>query len=229
MGTGCELNAIGTYAWYHLSALEKASSFSERKLPGVEQSSLARAALADEAFALHFLEDVFASGHVAGTRGDASQRKGTHDYYNEHGLEARTWEGRSMVLKGDAWMRPEDAERASIVIRSSLEQFLQALEGKLSSPAFRSGKEVSLTADTLDVAMLEVNPPRDLESGIGPLFSTIVMATPIPGLGEGEGELPRFRSELGPFIGITPGVRAGVVKGRFGSSQTTPAGWAALR
>ena len=142
VGTGCELNAIGTYAWYHLSALEKASVLSEGKLPGVEQSSVARAALADEAFALHFLEDVYASGHVAGTGGDASQRKGTHDYYNEHGLEARTWEGRSMVLKGDAWMRPEDAERASIVIRSSLEQFLQALEGKLSSPVFRSGKEV---------------------------------------------------------------------------------------
>jgi hypothetical protein len=228
LGTGCELNAIGTYAWYHLSALEKASVLSEGKLTGAEESSLARAALADEAFALHFLEDVFASGHVAGTRGDASQRKGTHDYYNEHGLEARTWEGKSMVLKGDAWMRPEDAERASMVVRASLEQFLQVLEGKLSFPAFRSGKKVRLTADTLNVALLEVNPPRDLESGIGPLFSKIVMATPIPGLGEGEGELPRFRSELGPFVGISPAARAGVTQGGFGGSQTASSGMGSL-
>jgi hypothetical protein len=133
-----------------------------------------------------------------------------------------------MVLKGDAWMRPEDAERASIVIQASLEQFLHALEGKLSSPVFRPGKEVPLTADTLNVCLLEVNPRRDLESGIGPLFSKIVMATPIPGLGEGEGEMPRFRSELGPFVGISPAARAGVAQGGFGSSQTASSGMGSL-
>ncbi len=224
LGTGCELNAIGAYAWYHLSALEKVSVLAEGNLTGAERSALALAALADEAFGLHFLEDVFAAGHVAGTRGDASQRKGTHDYYNEFGLEARTWGGKSMVLKGDAWMRPEDAERASLVIRASLEQFLQVLGGKISSPAFRPGQGVLLTADTLDVCRLEVMPAQDLEAGIGPLFSKIVMATPIPGLGEGEGELPRFRSELGPFVGISPALRGSVAKGAFGNEQTTPTG-----
>ena len=43
--------------------------------------------LADEAFALHFLEDGFSAGHVAGIWGNAALRKGTHDYYDEHGLE----------------------------------------------------------------------------------------------------------------------------------------------
>ncbi len=85
---------------------------------------------------------------MAGTRGDASQRKGTHDYYNEHGLEARTWEGKSMVLKGDAWMRPEDAERASLVIRASLEQFLQALEGKTLIPGIPFGEGSLLSPQT---------------------------------------------------------------------------------
>ena len=60
---------------------------------------------ADEAYAIHFLQDMFAAGHVAGTWGDASQRKGTHDYYNERGLKVSTWDGDIAVLTGDAWMR----------------------------------------------------------------------------------------------------------------------------
>jgi hypothetical protein len=220
LATGCELNAIGVYAWYHLSALQKAFRLSKGGLTVEETSSLALGALADEGFALHFLEDVFAAGHVAGTRGDASQRKGTHDYYNEKGLEVHTWEGKSMVLKGDAWMREEDAARASDVVRASLQQFLEISEGKVTSTSFRSKGEFLLTADTLNTCMLEVMPDRDLESGIGPLLGEIIKATPIPGLGEGDGELPRFRSELGPFIGITPAARASVMGGGFGSGQT---------
>jgi len=224
LATGCELNAIGTYAWYHLSALQKAYRLSQGDLTSENTSSLALAALADEAFALHFLEDVFASGHVAGTRGSASQRKGTHDYYNEAGLEVRTWEGKSMVLKGDAWMRAEDAERARVVVQASLEQLLEASEGKAASTSFGSKDRFLLAADTMNVCELEIMPDRDLEAGIGPLLSEIVKATPIPGLAEGEGELPRFRSELGPFIGLTPAARAGVIRGAFGSGQTTTGG-----
>ena len=44
---------------------------------------------------LHFLEDAFAAGHIAGSWGNAAERKGTHDYYNEHGLDAETWNGTS--------------------------------------------------------------------------------------------------------------------------------------
>jgi hypothetical protein len=40
-----------------------------------------RAAFADEAFALHFLEDSFAAGHVAGNWGSTAG-KGTHAYYS---------------------------------------------------------------------------------------------------------------------------------------------------
>jgi hypothetical protein len=224
LAAGCELNAIGVYAWYHLSALQKAYRLSLGDLTPEEASSLALAALADEAFSLHFLEDVFAAGHVAGTRGSASQRKGTHDYYNEAGLEVHTWEGKSMVLKGDAWMRTEDAERACIVVQASLEQVLEASEGKAASTSFRSRKRFLLAADTLNTCELEVMPDRDLETEIGPLLGEIVKSTPVPGLAEGEGELPRFRSELGPFVGLTPAARASVVKGAFGSSQTATGG-----
>ena len=112
-GPGSEISAIGVYSWFHLSALQKASRLgNEPQLSPAERAALARAVLADEAFALHFLQDVFAAGHIAGTWGDPSQRQGTHDYYNQNGLEVFTWTGgsRSIVLMGDAHMRPEDAD-----------------------------------------------------------------------------------------------------------------------
>ena len=219
LANGCESNALGTYAWYHLSALRKAYRLSQGNLPDSVKRSTALAALADEAYALHFLQDVFAAGHVAGTRGDASLRKGTHDYYNEHGLEVRTWEGKSIVLKGDAWMRAEDAERAALAVQASLSQFLETYEGKGMFPAFRSREPLLLTADTLNTCLLDAMPNRDIEAGLGVLLSKIVNTTPVPGLAEGEGELPRFRSEIGPFIGVVPAIRAGALGGGFGKNQ----------
>ena len=130
LADSAELNALGTYAWYHLHALQKAHWLSRSDLADSMKSKLALAMLADESFALHFLEDAFASGHVAGTRGEASLRKGTHDYYNEYGLEVRTWKGESMILKGDAWMRPEDAVRAAHAVQMSLEQLLDEARGQ---------------------------------------------------------------------------------------------------
>ena len=101
------ISAVGVYAWFHLSALQKATRLANESLAPAERQALARAMLADEGFALHFLEDTFAAGHVAGTWGDVSQRKGTHDHYNEAGLEVFTWGGGSVsaVLMGDAHMR----------------------------------------------------------------------------------------------------------------------------
>ena len=69
---------------------------------------------------------MFAAGHVAGTWGDASQRKGTHDYYNEKGLKSNTWNGDQIILTGDAWMRRMDAEKAAETIKISLEQLIDA-------------------------------------------------------------------------------------------------------
>ena len=113
-----EINAAGVYSYFHLSALQKASRLAaEPQLAPAERAALARAMLADEAFALHFLEDVFAAGHIAGTWGDRSQRQGTHDYYNQNGLEVFTWAGGSQVRRADG-RRPharEDAEVAAQV------------------------------------------------------------------------------------------------------------------
>jgi hypothetical protein len=52
------------------------------------------------------------------------------------------------------------------------------------------------------------------------LFAETLLETPIPALGAGMGELPRFRAELGPFIGFAPAAFTGTLGGGFGASQT---------
>jgi hypothetical protein len=132
LSEGAELNGLGAYTWFHISALQKAAKYYSESLSEEERSALIRSALADEAYALHFLEDAFAAGHVAGTRGDASQRKGTHDYYNERGLASITWDERRKVLTGDAFMREQDAELTAISVGLSIEQLIATATGNLN-------------------------------------------------------------------------------------------------
>jgi hypothetical protein len=218
---GTPLNVVGTYKWFHASALLKARRLATEDLTPGQRSALALAALADEAFASHFLDDGFASGHVAGVWGNASQRKGTHDYYCEHGLEVTTWKGDRLVLMGDAYMRPEDAERAANSVLLSLEQFLDAATNKKDPLPFND-QAGEFTADTFNVSKAVYMPVRRVDPAISKLFDSVLLATPVPGLATGLGEMPRFRSELGPFIGIAPAARVSMYNGGFGISQETP-------
>ena len=130
LGAGAQLNALGTYAWYHLRAMAQAARIAHGDLAPEARAQAVLAVLADEAFAAHFLEDAFAAGHVAGNWGDQAVRLGTHDYYNEYGIEAVTWKGKHYIALGDGYMGPEDEERAAAAVRDSLVQVLEALEGK---------------------------------------------------------------------------------------------------
>ena len=73
-------NSAATYFFFHGAAMVW------RRAPsgdaGPEAAARARLILALEAFAEHFLEDMFAAGHVAGSWGNVAERKGTHDFYN---------------------------------------------------------------------------------------------------------------------------------------------------
>ena len=222
---GDEINALGVYYWYHYRALAKISRI---RLPGMSQEDkqrLALGALADEAFGLHFLEDAFASGHVAGTWGNASLRKGTHDYYNEAGLETKTWGGKELVLMGDAHMSAEDAEAPAHAVRVSLMQLLDAYEGNEPyashnfDPALFPGIE-SFDADTLNTCSNMDMPSRVASRDLAEPFKVVLNEIPVPALKSGKGALPRFRTELGGFIGISPFLRAGTWNGGFGPSQT---------
>lgn len=214
---GTELNALGAYSWFHVSALKKATRYASENLSEGDRSSLTLAILADEAFAIHFLEDVFASGHTAGTWGSAAVRKGTHDYYNERGLEVVTWDNRTMIIMGDAYMRPQDAEVASESVRLSLEQLLNAASGKLKIDYKDDPGALVNHPDTFNVCKNNYMPYCNIEKG---LMAETVVKSPVPGLATGLGELPRFRSEIGMFVGASSALNGSIVFGGFGEQQT---------
>ncbi len=217
---GSDLNLVGTYMWYHASAMYKARRLAAEEMTAEQRSALALSTLADEAFALHFLEDGFASGHVAGIWGNSALRKGTHDYYDERGLEVTTWNGVKLVITGDAYMRPQDCENAANTIMLSLEQLLDAAspQGKLS--AFNDQPGV-FTPDTFNIAKAMKMPARSLDPAFNDLFAAVLVTTPVPGLATGLGEIPRFRSELGPFVGLSPAARVSGIFGGFTPDQKT--------
>jgi hypothetical protein len=225
LSVGSDISAIGVYSWYHLSALQKATRLAREQLSPDERRDLSVAMLADEAFALHFLEDAFAAGHVAGSWGDASQRKGTHDYYNEAGLEAFVWGGshESMVLMGDAHMRPQDAERAAGSVRTSLEQVIDIAVGRARPSTLPYTPNAPASPDAFDVCKNNVlvrhaEGERAQPEVLG-LVAEVLRPTPVPGLGPGLGSMPRFRAEVGPFIGFAGSFGLRNVDGGFVEGQ----------
>jgi hypothetical protein len=218
---GSELNAIGVYTWFHLSALQKATRLANEPLDPAQRQALVRAMLADEGFALHFLQDTYAAGHVAGAWGDVSQRKGTHDYYNAAGLEVFTWKGtsESMVLMGDAHMRPQDAERAAVAVRTSLEQLIDHASGRALAARIPHTPAAAAGPDALDICTADVFTSRDEGLRAPPeaytLIRDVLVATPVPGLGPGLGAMPRFRAEVGPFVGFAGSMDARSVNGGY--------------
>ncbi|MBC2839716.1 hypothetical protein [Robiginitalea sp. SC105] len=212
---GAPLNALGAYGYFHTRAMERVAQSNSPNLTREQRSAILLAAMANEAFALHFLEDAFAAGHVVGSWGNAAQRKGTHDHYNEAGLEVETWDEQRLVLTGDAYMRPADALVVAKAVQTSLEQFCQAmLEGRggtLVPPG-----DLEILPDTFDVCANN-NMPIGLTNR--ELLDEVLLGTPTPGLVEGLGQLARFRTELGPFIGASSSVETGWLNGGFGPGQ----------
>jgi hypothetical protein len=227
LAPGAEISAIGVYAWFHVSALQKASRLASEQLAPAERQALARAMLADEGFALHFLEDTYAAGHVAGTWGDVSQRKGTHDYYNEAGLEVFTWNGGnvSQVLMGDAHMRPQDAERAARAVGDSLAQVIDEATGRDRPGRMPPTPAAPAQPDPFDVCKSNVLPRRAEGVRVPPEALTAIAQplgqTPVPGLGPGLGSMPRFRAEVGPFVGLVAATDARAFDGGYLPSVTS--------
>ncbi len=219
LGPGAELNAMGAYVWYHLRALAQAARLARGDLAPAVRAQVALAALADEAFALHFLEDSFAAGHMAGTWGNVAVRKGTHDYYNERGVEVVTWAGRRFVAQGDAYMGPQDAVRAATAVRDSLAQLIGALDGKVDTDAAADAFEET-EPDAFDVCQQSHFPAAAGTVADIRALVPIIEQTPVPALGPGSGELPRFHAELGPFVGVSAAARGATLAGGFGSTQT---------
>jgi hypothetical protein len=212
-----DINAMAIYIWYHQRAVGKARSMAGGSLPPEAYARAARATLADEAFALHYLQDSFAAGHTVGRWGNAAVRKGTHDYYNDHGLDAVSWSNRRFIALGDANMQPGDAERAASAVRESLAQLAGALEDRTAGT---TAADLKLTEpEGFDVCREPHFPAAAREPDLRTV-EPILAQTPVPGLQRGKGALPRFRADIGPFIGLATAVRGTVLGGGFGSAES---------
>jgi hypothetical protein len=202
MAPGSELNAMALYILFHVAALQRMAHTGE-----ATGGPDARSTLALEFFALHFLEDAFAAGHVAGSWGSAAERKGTHDYYNQNGLDAESWDGRWMILFGDGYAREEDVVRTGEAVELSLLEFLEA--ARPGSEQARRIAVVTLPADVVNGAFSVCKatgmPAWTATESVKPLLLNVVGRTPVPYRGPGYASLPRFRAEIGPFLGVASG------------------------
>lgn len=89
----------------------------------------------------------------------------------------------------------------------------------------RTGHEKRLCGQAADAAQAEKPSCIDWAAWpaiSGDLFRDVIQDVPVPGLGPGAGSLPRFRAEMGPFLGISAAAYAKGVNGGFGKKQTTP-------
>src|SRR5206468_1931817 len=155
-----------------------------------------------EGYALHWLEDSYAAGHVVGSWGDAAWRKGTHDYYNEFGFDTVAWDGKSVVMYGDANLKPADLERASAHVARSLRELAKALTA--GDPLAESARGFGPGIDAIyafDSCQELVQPADQGYQRIGVEFWRGFGTLPVAGRGEGDVHPPRFRDELGPFLG----------------------------
>jgi len=225
LGPGAELNAAGTYTFYHERALAAAARIAEGHLSPEARTEVALAAFADEAYALHFLQDGFAAGHVVGNWGTTAVRKGTHDYYNEHGVEVTTWDGARFVTLGDAFLDPESKKRVATAVRDSLAQLANALDGKLK---IQPNSSETIQPDTFNTCEETHFPSAVIDKEEVKTLVPVVAETPIPALGNVPGQLPRFRSEFGPFLGISAAAFSQGMNGGFGASQSGASGTAGL-
>ncbi len=215
---GAPLNAMGMYLQYHMAALELAQRYAANPPPPAERPAAALRIVVAEGYALHWLEDIYASGHVVGTWGSDAWRKGTHDYYNEFGYDGVTWGGDAIILFGDSFMRDADLRRASDAVKGSLEQLLSALRpgDELGVLAISFGKPAAQIFG-FDSCTEEFQPSVTGVDGLARHFTPVIQAMPVPGRGEGDVHLPRFREELGPFIGAFATATGNIGWGGFGT------------
>jgi hypothetical protein len=215
-----EPNALALYIYYHLGALGLAQRWTTTE--AADRAQLARRILATEAFALHFLEDTFAAGHVAGSWGDVAERKGTHDYYSEFGLDSSAWDGTTMVMLGDAHIRPEGFQRTARIVAQSLSQLVAAF--RPGTPEATAGAKVDPDAAngaaSFDSCTATKQPAGTVTKDTVPIVFPIARQTPLPSRGADDVHVPRFRQEIGPFVGFAGELTGG---GSFGGLQSTTA------
>ena len=120
-------------------------------------------------------------------------------------------------MMGDAYMRPQDAEIAALSVQGSLEQLLDAASGKTLLDYKNDNFSSTCQPDTFSVCKNNFSSSRNVKADF--LFD-VLSKTPVPGLATGAGEHPRFRAELGPFLGVSTSIHGSGITSGFGTQQT---------
>jgi hypothetical protein len=219
------LNATGLYVVFHLSALRFAAAHAaEAAVPGAasedtaaRRAHWARRALLAEAFALHFLEDSFAAGHTVGTWGGPAMMKGTHDQYSIDGVPSRSWSGEAYSPHGDAFMTPEDLQRSSRAVATSLADLTNVVTDQnrralLMASWGTENAEYMWEFNTCTASDLGFTVPSPTALRFArPVWEQTVMPMP----GEEHSHMPRFRAEIGPFFAFGTGVDGSATWGGY--------------
>ncbi len=126
---------------------------------------------------------------------------------------------------GDAFLDPESKKRVATAVRNSLTQLASALDGKLKIPP---NNFASIQPDTFNTCEETHFPSAVIDKEEVKSLVPVVAETLIPALGDVPGQLPRFRSEFGPFVGISAAVLSQAMNGGFGTTQSGASGTAGL-
>lgn len=213
--TGQPVNATALWVAYHVTALALARQATRAcDTDACRAPYLWRAFLA-ESFALHFLEDSFSSGHIIGTWGGAAQRKGTHDYYSQHGLTVETWMRRLCALQGptcdetevdateyvahgDAFLGPEDIAHAGRASARSLAQLARVLDTSQDAMSTGMPESDAIPYESADACTLTLVPLGLEPYASAPFVYEVLALQPMPAMRIPA--IPRFRDEMGPFV-----------------------------
>jgi hypothetical protein len=209
------LNAVGLYVVYHLAALRYAAAYATEA--PASRARFAKLALFSEAFALHFLEDSFSSGHTVGTWGGPAMMKGTHDEYSIHGVPSRSWSGQAYSPHGDAHMTPDDLRRTRGAVATSLAEVTRVV----TDPTLRAAVVTSFRIENADYVW-EFDSCKRTELGFAvPPETTLRFArdvwvqTVMPMPGEAHAHMPRFRAEIGPYFAFGAGTDGAATWGGY--------------
>jgi hypothetical protein len=207
-------NATAAYASYHVVALRLAAA-AQPLSPGPARSELLRRALLAEVFAVHFLEDAFASGHFVGHWGSDATRLGTHDQYST-GIEALRWSlvepGRARdapyVAHGDAFLQPAEEGIVGDAVAKSMLQMLDVASNAEVAAHVDGIVHGAFGNEAWDTCQDRTAPPGLLALADPGPVRDVLADEPIPS--PRVPPLQRFRSERGVFLGVSAAGDAGV-------------------
>jgi hypothetical protein len=216
---GVEANATAAYVNYHVAAVRLAL---RARRHSAELTGYYTWALLTEAFALHFLEDLFSAGHIVGHWGSKAVRQGTHDYYCSNGVQATRWtaDGKMapenpkpplFVARGDAFLRDDDIPSIADAVQTSMLQVVDAATASDAEAAkfyaeFGSG-DVSPNVNSCTETVV-----RGGLSGFGTssLIKQVLQDEPVPATRDPE--MMRVSAENGIFIGAAATIQAARVQ-----------------